>query len=154
MSKHETEEQETNEGALSKIDGPTALKYAKWGLMGLGGLVVIKIVAGVLLSPIGLIAAVGAGGFAWWKWGRSPKERVITPPPPEATVAPVASPPPASPPPSASRPPSGPEAAPSRASDEPPARRPAPSRPTPVLPDFARDELAEFDRQLAALDDD
>ncbi len=145
MSKNEpSESTSAHEGALSKIDGPTALKYAKWGLMGLGGLVVVQVVAGVLLSPIGLLAAAGAGGFAWWKLGRGSSERVITPPPPEQAAVPASSPPVTAP---------APAPAPAAATPAP-APAPAPPRAPAALPDFAQAELDEFDRQLAALDDD
>lgn len=151
-------------GPLSKIDGPTALKYGKWALMGLGGLVLVKMVAGILLSPLGLLALAGAGGFAWWKFGRGTEAKPLDGAEPADVVArPTAAP--ASPPPAARPaerapillPPIAPEPVAEAETELDALSLPTPDAPKPPpveLPSFAKDELAEFDRMLAALDDE
>lgn len=60
-----------NEGTLQKRSPQEYLTYAKWGLMGIGGLWVAKLVIGTLLSPLGLVGLAGAGAAGAWYFNRS-----------------------------------------------------------------------------------
>ena len=56
------------DGALVKTGGDTEkyLTWAKWGLMGLGGLFVVKVALSVILNPLVLAGGAVAGGVGWW----------------------------------------------------------------------------------------
>ncbi|MFT6396923.1 MAG: hypothetical protein ACJAYU_001667 [Bradymonadia bacterium] len=69
------DEKETD-GALQKATPQEYLTYAKWGLMGIGGLWVAKMVIGTLLSPLGLVGLAGAGAGGFWYFNRSEKTEV------------------------------------------------------------------------------
>ncbi len=60
-----------NEGALQKRTAQDYLTYAKWGLMGIGGLWVANVVIGAVLSPLGLVGIAGAGAAGVWYFNRS-----------------------------------------------------------------------------------
>lgn len=47
-----------------------AVTYAKWGLMGVGGLVILKWTLGVILNPVILIGGAAAGGVGYWLWSK------------------------------------------------------------------------------------
>lgn len=61
-----------NEGALQKRSLQQYLTYAKWGLMGIGGLWVAKVAIGLVLNPIVLVGAAGVGAAGvYFAKGRS-----------------------------------------------------------------------------------
>ena len=47
-------------------DGPAWLTYTKWGLMGLGGLLVVSWVVKLLLNPLTLVAIAVLGGLGYF----------------------------------------------------------------------------------------
>ena len=59
-------ESSENEGAIQKRSADQYLTYAKWGLMGIGGLWVAKVAIGLVLNPIVLVGAAGLGAAGWF----------------------------------------------------------------------------------------
>jgi hypothetical protein len=59
-------ESNENEGAIQKRSTEQYLTYAKWGLMGIGGLWVAKIAIGLVLNPLVLVGVGGAGAVGWF----------------------------------------------------------------------------------------
>lgn len=60
-----------NEGALQKRSPKQYLRYAKWGLMGIGGLWVAEVAIGLVLNPLVLVGVAGVGAAGWYvKKGR------------------------------------------------------------------------------------
>lgn len=60
-----------SDGPLQRSDSARYMTYAKWGLMGVGGLVIAKVALSILFNPLVLVAGAGAGGAGWWLWRRS-----------------------------------------------------------------------------------
>ncbi|MFT4703403.1 MAG: hypothetical protein ACI81R_001094 [Bradymonadia bacterium] len=133
-----------SETSLQKTDAAQMVTYAKWGLMGVGALALTYMATSLIFSPIGLLLLAGGGGAAWWQL--KGKKRFTKPAESGAPATPdhaQYSPP--TPPPR----PRGLPPVPQRGSAAPLA---PPSGPSPEVPGFAADELAEFDRRLSELD--
>ena len=64
-----------NEGAIQKRSAEQYLTYAKWGLMGIGGLWVAKVAIGLVLNPLVLVGVAGVGAVGWFATKGRKKDR-------------------------------------------------------------------------------
>lgn len=55
----------------TRADSERILRYVRWGLMGVGGLFVLKVALAVLLKPFVLVGGAVAAGLGWWALKKS-----------------------------------------------------------------------------------
>ncbi len=72
MSNDKDNEKPPGDGALTRTKTEQYITYAKWGLMGVGGLFLTKVLVSVILNPLVVVGGLAlAGGAGWWAVNRS-----------------------------------------------------------------------------------